>query len=75
MEMLSYKKSPKGVCRVIIYAKDVEMLTGKKYRTACKLLQDLRKAMGKSKQHFVTITEFCSYTGIQEELIREFIQY
>ena len=59
--------------RVIIYPKDVEIITGRKNRTACTLLQNIRKACGKAKHQFITIREFCHYTGIDEELVKDFL--
>ena len=63
------------VCsRIIIYPKDVEIITGRKHSTACRLLREIRQAAGKAKHHFVTIVEFCLYTGLKEDLVREFLQ-
>jgi len=61
--------------RVVVYPRDVENITGRCGRTARKLLQKIRTAQGKSKNAFVTIKEFCAYTGIEEELIKDFLQY
>jgi len=59
--------------RIIIYAKDVENITGRKNRTACTLLQNIRRACGKAKHQYITIREFCNYMGIDEELVKEFL--
>ncbi len=59
--------------RIVVYAKDVENITGRKPRTARKLLQQIRKAFGKSKDAFITTREFSAYTGIDEDLIRDFL--
>jgi hypothetical protein len=64
------QKMPK---RIVIYAKDVENITGRKPRTARKLLEQVRKKFGKQKDHFVTVREFSLYTGIDEDLVREFL--
>jgi hypothetical protein len=63
----------KGTSRIVIYPKDVEILTGKKNRTACTTLQNIRKALGKAKHQVITITEFCCYMGMDERLVREFL--
>lgn len=60
--------------RVVIYPKDIENITGRRPRTACKLLQKIRQALGKQNHEFVTIKEFCLFTGIDEELVKEFLQ-
>lgn len=64
------QKMPK---RIVIYAKDVENITGRKPRTARKLLEQVRKKFGKQKDQFVTVREFSLYTGIDEDLVREFL--
>lgn len=60
--------------RVVLYPKDVENITGRRGRTARKLLQKIREALGKSKDEFITIKEFCLFTGIEEELVKDFLQ-
>jgi hypothetical protein len=59
--------------RVIIYPKDIENITGRRNRTACSLLQNIRKATGKTRNQFVTIREFCVFTGIEEDLVKDFL--
>ncbi len=59
--------------RVVLYPRDVENITGRRGRTARQLLQKIKLALGKSKSEFITIQEFAYFTGIDEELIREFL--
>jgi hypothetical protein len=59
--------------RAVIYATDVEKITGRRPRTARHLLQQIRKKLGKAKQQFITVEEFSDYTGIKEELVRGFL--
>ncbi len=61
--------------RVVLYPKDIENITGRSDRTARKLLQKIKLARGKSKEEFVTIKEFCLFTGIDEELVKDFLQH
>ena len=68
--MLVKKTIPK---RAVIHPKDVENITGRSGRTAQHLLQKIRKALGKEKFQFVTVNEFCLFTGIEEELVRDFL--
>ena len=66
--------SPRKIpLRVVLYPKDVENITGRSERTARNLIQKIKMARGKSKNEFVTVKEFCAYTGIEEELIKEFL--
>ena len=64
------KKMPK---RILIYAKDVENITGRKIRAARKLLQRIRQQNKKPKDAFVTVKEFCKFTGMGEDEVREFL--
>jgi hypothetical protein len=68
---LPQKKFP---TRVVLYPRDIENITGRSDRTARRLLQKIRLALGKSHGEFVTIKEFCSLCGIDEDLIQEFIK-
>lgn len=60
--------------RIVIYPKDVVNITGRHERTARTLLQKIRKALGKQPHEFITIKEFCLFTGISEDLIKDFLQ-
>ena len=60
--------------RVVLYPKDVENITGRRGSTARKLIQKIRDALGKSKDEFITIKKFSLFTGIEEELIKDFLQ-
>jgi len=64
------KKMPK---RIVIYAKDVENITGKKTKAARKLLHRIREQNQKQKDSFVTVKEFCRFTGLGEDEVREFL--
>jgi len=59
--------------RIVIYAKDVINITGRKERAAWKMLAQIRKKYNKEKGQFVTIYEFCEYTGIKEERVLPFL--
>ena len=59
--------------RIVIYAKDVINITGRKERTARKLLAQIRKKYQKKQEEFITVYEFCEYTGIKEERVLPFL--
>jgi hypothetical protein len=59
--------------RVVVYAKDIENITGRRERAARKLLQKIKEKFGKTKDGFVTVREFSLYTGIDEDLVKEFL--
>jgi hypothetical protein len=59
--------------RIVIYAKDVMIITGRKERAAWKLLAAIREKYKKKKGQFVTVDEFCEHTGIKEERVLPFL--
>jgi hypothetical protein len=59
--------------RIVIYTKDVMNITGRKERTARKLLSEIRKQLNKKQTDFVTVEEFCVFTGLKEEKIYPFL--
>ena len=61
--------------RIVIYPKDVQNITGKKERTARKLISDIRQSLGKSKNEFVTIDDFCLFTGLKKEQVVDFLVF
>lgn len=64
---------PKKPLRVVLYPSDVGSITGRSERTARRLLQRVRLAFGKSEIEFVTVREFCTFYGIDEELVKDFL--
>ena len=60
--------------RITIYTKDVMNITGRRERTARKLLAKIRKHYNKPKGTFISAEEFCLYTGLKEEKIIVFLQ-
>lgn len=52
---------------MVMYTKDVMRITGKSDRTARKLMNAIRKKLGKEKHHMISLGEFCAYTGLPEE--------
>jgi hypothetical protein len=59
--------------RVCIYPKDVQRITGKSERYGRTLLQKIKEYFRKEEHQFVTIEEFCQYTGIKEEQVSIFL--
>ena len=55
--------------RIVVYAKDVMNMTGRKERAAQLLLQKIRQRSNKPKDAFITVREFSLYTGIDEDLV------
>lgn len=61
-------------CRLVIYAKDVQKITGRRERSSYVLLQQIRKYFRKDPKAFVTVEEFCVYTGLREEDVISFLK-
>lgn len=59
--------------RIIIYSKDIQLLTGKSDRAARTLLQKIRIKIGKEKNQAITIQEFCEYLGLNEEKVMQIL--
>jgi len=57
----------KKIYRTIIYAKDIQLITGKCARSARYTLKKIKVALNKSPESMVTIDEFCVYAGIEKE--------
>lgn len=64
------KREQKRVC---IYPKDVQRVTGKSYRYARLLLIEIKIKLNKEEHQFISIDEFCVYTGLQLELVQPLI--
>ena len=60
--------------RIVIYSKDVMNITGRSERGARRLLERIRLLNGKGKNDFVTVEEFCRYTGLKEEYVWPFLK-
>lgn len=50
--------------RACIYPKDIQCITGKSYRQSTRLLNKIREDLNKDPKSFVSIIEFCRYTGL-----------
>jgi len=59
--------------RLCIYPKDKQRITGKSYRQSLRLLNKIRNDLNKLENEFVSIEEFCIYTGLNFEKVLELI--
>jgi hypothetical protein len=59
--------------RVCIYPKDIQRITGKSYRQSTRLMQNIKRDLNKLEKEFLTIQEFCTYTGIKYEQVTHLI--
>jgi len=56
--------------RLCVYPKDVQRITGKSERYSRMLLQKIKEKFEKEEHQFVSIEEFCSYTGLKQEHVQ-----
>ena len=57
--------------RICIYAKDIQVLTGKSERYARKVVAQVRLHYSKSKDQLLTIKEFCEYMHLDEQDVKK----
>jgi hypothetical protein len=62
------------VKRICIYPKDVQLITGRSERYGRLLLAQIKNHYRKQEHQFVTIDEFCQYTGLKVEQVHPFIK-
>tara|TARA_B100000508_G_scaffold138542_1_gene134863 strand:+ start:15888 stop:16085 length:198 start_codon:yes stop_codon:yes gene_type:complete len=59
--------------RICIYPKDIQRITGRSERYGRKLLERIREHLNKEQHQFVTIKEFCDFTGIDIVDVQEYL--
>ena len=59
--------------RCVIYAKDVQRITGRSERYSHEVLRKIREHFEKGEKQFVTVAEFSAFSGIPEEKLREYL--
>lgn len=57
--------------RVCIYPKDVQIVTGKSERWGREVIKRIKSYFAKEPHQFVSIEEFCQYTGLSEQSVKE----
>ncbi len=68
---MSFKKE---VTRMCVYAPDVELITGRSYKTSLRILQRVREAYGKSSGAVVTYIELCAYLNLDEDEVLKLLR-
>ena len=59
--------------RMIIYPKDVQRITGKSNRYGRQLLIKIKMKFAKGPHQFVSIDEFCQFTGLASEQVIQYL--
>jgi len=73
--LIKMEKENMSINRVVLYSKDICTITGRKYRYARKLYRSIQQFFNKQPEQFITLEEFCSFTGIRAELVKHFLKY
>jgi len=60
--------------RIIIYPKDIQRITGKTDRYGRLLLKQIKIHLQKDDHQFISVEEFCSYTGLKIEQVMEMLE-
>jgi len=56
--------------RLCVYPKDVQRITGKSERWGRMLLEKIREELKKKDHQFITVKEFCHYTGFKVDEVQ-----
>jgi hypothetical protein len=56
--------------RLCVYPKDVQRITGKSERYGRMLLLKIRENLNKEEHQFISIEEFCLYTGLKMDQVQ-----
>ena len=56
--------------RLCVYPKDVQRITGKSERYSRMLLQKIKDTLRKQEHQFISVEEFCNYTGLKMEQVQ-----
>lgn len=59
--------------RLCIYPKDVQRITGRSERYSRNLIRRIMQELNKKEHQFVSVQEFCQFTGLEYEKVKEFI--
>jgi hypothetical protein len=59
--------------RLCIYPKDVQRITGKSERYGRILLQKIKDHYSKEKHQFVSVEEFCKFTGLHKHEVEKYL--
>jgi hypothetical protein len=59
--------------RACIYPKDVQRITGKSERYGRKLLNRIREEFSKEPHQFISVDEFCEFTGLEPAIVERYI--
>ena len=60
--------------RIVLNTKDIMLITGKSERTSRRLLKEIRRSVRNTRVSFVSLEQFCSFTGMTREEVIPYLQ-
>lgn len=60
--------------RILIYTKDVVMITGRSERQSRYLLEKIKTYYNKEQHQLITVEEFCTYIGLELEKVQPYLK-
>ena len=60
--------------RIVIYAKDIMLITGKCERTARRMIAAIKKKFDKPATACITIDDFCLFTGLKQMEVSAYLK-
>ncbi len=60
--------------RLCIYPKDVQVVTGRSERYGRDLIRKIKETLAKKDHQFVTVEEFCNYTGLSIHAVKSMLR-
>jgi len=61
--------------RLCIYPKDIQIVTGKSERYGRRLIKKIKEKLAKESHQYVTLEEFCIFTGLKMENVSKLLPY
>ena len=62
------------MCRICIYPKDVQVVTGKSERYGRTIIKAIKERLNKEAHQLVTIDEFCDFMGFEISKVQGLIK-
>jgi hypothetical protein len=69
-----YEFEKNNIARIYVCPQDVQNITRRGKRASQQLLKNIRTAFGKEKFQFVTVEEFCAFTGLDPEQVQDYLK-
>ncbi len=61
--------------RLCIYPKDIQVVTGRSEHYGRNLIKKIKERFAKEDHQFITIEEFCNYSGLALTDVRQRLKY